>query len=500
LLTEMSETLEHPPLATPEAPHPLGHRRVFRTWWPLAASWFLMGFENPAIAAVVSRMAEPKINLAAYGGLVFPLTLMIEAPIIMLLAASTALSRDWTSYLKLRRFMNWMGGTLTVLHVIMAATPVYDLLARSVIHAPEEIIGPARMGLLITIPWTWSIAYRRFNQGVLIRFGQSLKVGIGTGVRFAADAIVLAIGYAVGGTSGIVIAACTLVAGVVSEAVYAHFAVRRTLREQLMPAPALERPLTTRAMLEFYIPLSLTQVLLLLTSPIGSAAMSRMPLALESLAVWPVVSSVNYITRGFGGAYNEVVVALIEERRSTRVLRRFGVGLGVASTALLALIMIPPVADWVFAGLLNLADPLPRIARTSLFALLPLPAFAVAQSYFQGVILHSRRTRSITESVALFLALATVLLVVGAIWGTLTGIYFTLLAFSGGELLRIFWLWLRSRDARRRLRERDRLVEPATDADSRNISRPGVRKKTCAGDLHLASRGPGDAAVPDDRH
>ena len=58
------------------------------------------------------------------------------------------------------------------------------------------------------IPWTWSIAYRRFHQGVLIRFGHSLKVGLGTVVRFSADATVLAIGYFLGGLPGIAIAAC----------------------------------------------------------------------------------------------------------------------------------------------------------------------------------------------------------------------------------------------------------------------------------------------------
>lgn len=477
----MSEPTKQPPIATPEEPspsggaplaiaatedahaaaegrgdtRPLGQRRIFRTWWPLAASWILMGFEGPAITAIVSRLADPTINLAAYGGLVFPLTLMIEAPIIMLLAASTALSRDWPSYLKLRRFMNLMGAGLTLLHVIMVATPVYDLLARYVIHAPEQIIGPGRIGLLITIPWTWAIAYRRFHQGILIRFGHSLKVGIGTGMRFAADAFVLALGYYVGKASGIVIAACTLVAGVVTEAVYVHFAVRKTLRDQLKPAPVLEHPLTTRAMLAFYIPLSLTQILLLLTSPIGSAAMSRMPLALESLAAWPAVMAVNYITRGFGGAYNEVMVALVEGKRSTPVLRRFGVGLAVTSTVLLGILMIPPVGNAVFARLLHLAPPMPEIARTSLFILIPMPAFAVVQSYFQGVILHSRKTRSISESVALFLIVASALLVGGVLWGGMTGLYFTLLAFLAGECLRIFWLWLRSRAARGHLRERD---------------------------------------------
>ena len=433
-------------------------RRVFRTWWPLAASWILMGFENPAISAIVSRLADPKVNLAAYGGLVFPLTLMIEAPVIMLLAASTALSRDRASFLKLRRFMNWLGVGLTALHIIVVATPLYYVLARSVIHAPEEIVDPARIGLLITIPWTWSIAYRRFHQGVLIRFGRSLQVGLGTGVRFTADATVLAVGYLVGSVSGIVIAACTLVAGVVSEAVYVHLAVRRTVREHLRPAFKVERTLSTRALLNFYIPLSLTQVLLLLVNPIGSAAMSRMPLALESLAVWPVIASAGYIARAFGGAYNEVVVAMVEEERSTPVLRRFGFGLAFGATTVLLVLMIPAVGKAIFVGLLGLVDPLPRLAQVGLYLLLPLPALTVLQSYLQGVILHSRRTRAIGESVGLFLVLACTLLVIGSVWGTFAGIYFALLSFTLGEILRTFWLWMRSRDARRYLRERDAAV------------------------------------------
>ena len=332
---------------------------------------------------------------------------------------------------------------------------MYDLLARTIIHAPEEIIHPARIGLLITIPWSWSIAYRRLHQGVLIRFGHSLKVGIGTGVRFAADAMVLAIGYSVGGVPGIVVAACTLVAGVMSEATYVHFAVRRTLREELKPSPPAALPLTTKAMLDFYVPLSLTQVLLLVASPIGSAAISRMPLALESLAAWPIVGSVNYIMRGFGGAYNEVVVALAEERRSTRSLRSFGFSLAVASTALLALLIIPAAAHAVFAGLLDLVDPLPKMAWRCLFIILPMPTISVAQSYFQGMILNSRRTRSIPESVGLFLVVVGIVLVAGVLWGAVTGLYFALGAFTLGELLRTFWLWFRSREARRRLRERD---------------------------------------------
>ena len=42
--------------------------------------------------------------LLTFGSVVFPLALLVEAPIIMLLAAATALVRDRDSYRKLHRF------------------------------------------------------------------------------------------------------------------------------------------------------------------------------------------------------------------------------------------------------------------------------------------------------------------------------------------------------------------------------------------------------------
>ena len=40
---------------------------------------------------MVARLDNPDIHLAAYSGIVFPLALVIESPIIVLLTAATAL-------------------------------------------------------------------------------------------------------------------------------------------------------------------------------------------------------------------------------------------------------------------------------------------------------------------------------------------------------------------------------------------------------------------------
>ena len=127
----------------------LSQKRIFSTWWPLAMSWLFMSLELPALSAVIARLEDPEIHLAAYGGVVFPLALIIEAPVIMLLAASTALSKDWPSYLKLRNYMIAAGVTLTALHIAIAFTPLYYVVVEGIIGAPPEIVEPARIGLMI---------------------------------------------------------------------------------------------------------------------------------------------------------------------------------------------------------------------------------------------------------------------------------------------------------------------------------------------------------------
>src|SRR5262245_48494125 len=47
----------------PAPPGTLSMRNVFSTWWPLAASWLMMGLELPAVSAVIARLADPEIHL-----------------------------------------------------------------------------------------------------------------------------------------------------------------------------------------------------------------------------------------------------------------------------------------------------------------------------------------------------------------------------------------------------------------------------------------------------
>ena len=203
--------------------------RVFKTWLPLMASWMLMSVELPFINAVVARLANQEINLAAYGGIIYPLALIIEAPIINLLAASTALSRDWDSYQRLKKIMLWMGGALTVIHVLIAFTPLYDFIVNVILHSPAEVVEPGRIGLMFMLPWSASIGYRRFQQGAMIRHGRSRMVGQTTMVRLCVVAVVLGAGYLAKTIPGATLAGMAQGLGVLAEAIYAGIMIKKAL-------------------------------------------------------------------------------------------------------------------------------------------------------------------------------------------------------------------------------------------------------------------------------
>jgi hypothetical protein len=328
---------------------------------------------------------------------------------------------------------------------------LYYVVVEGLIGVPGEIVEPARIGLMLMLPWTWAIAYRRFQQGVLIGFGYSGAVGVGTLVRLAAGGLVLGLGYFTHLLPGVAVGALAQALGVISEAVYAGIRVRPVLRNELAQAAVTER-LTWRTFADFYVPLALTSLITLLWQPVGSAALSRMPDALNSLAAWPVVSGLIMLLRSFGIAYNETVVALLDKENAWHSLRRFTAWMALATTALQLLVVATPLAEFYFARFSALPANLVVLAKAAIWLALPMPALAVLQSWFQGAILVGRRTRGVPESVMVFFGTALVVLGIGVAAGRWTGLFVSIIGFMLASFTQMAWLWFRSRPVLERLR------------------------------------------------
>ena len=428
----------------------LNYRKILTTWLPLVASWTLMSMELPAINAIVARLTNPEINLAAYGGFVFPIALTIEAPIIMLLAASTALSRDWESYQKLRKITLWMGGILGLLHLVIAVTPMFDFIANVILQVPAELVEPGRAAFLVMLPWTPAIAFRRFQQGAMIRFGHSHAVGETTLVRLITVSIILTIGITTKAIPGAVLAGLAQGLGVTSEAIFAGLRIRKFFPD-IKSTPKSEQALTIKRFMSFYIPLALTSSLWLLWQPLISGSVSRMPDPIESLAIWSVVTGLLFMIRSPGVAYNEAVVALIEEPGSFPKLKKFSWIASLITTAIAAIFVLTPLSRMWFTAGANLKPGDVDIARLTLVLGLPLGVLSVYISFFQGIIVNREKTGPVAEAVVLFLIILTAILVTGVVTDFAKGVYVASGAFSAAHLAQALWLLVRSRKQRHNL-------------------------------------------------
>src|SRR5688500_1931310 len=112
-------------------------------WIPLALSFELMVAEGPVLQGAIGRLPNPELHLAAWG-LTMALAMLVESPVIMLLATSIALVRNASSYRALWRFMLTVNIVCTSLAAVMAFTPLLDLVAGRIMGQPQALIDASR--------------------------------------------------------------------------------------------------------------------------------------------------------------------------------------------------------------------------------------------------------------------------------------------------------------------------------------------------------------------
>jgi hypothetical protein len=160
----------------------LSQKQILRFWYPLALTWLMMAMEGPFIGAIVARLPDATFNLAAYG-VAFSLGLIIEAPIIMILSAATALIKSRQNYEKLWQYTNILNLMITLIMAIILIPAVFDVIALRILGLEAAIAELTYEATFALLPWPAMIGIRRFYQGLMIRRGYTINVSYGTAIR-----------------------------------------------------------------------------------------------------------------------------------------------------------------------------------------------------------------------------------------------------------------------------------------------------------------------------
>lgn len=373
----------------------LTQKRIFKFWSPLALTWLMMSVEGPLIAAIIARMPEAIYNLGAYG-IAFSIGLIIEAPIIMIMSASTALTTDIISFRKLRAVTYALNILLTLGMFFVLVPVVFDLITISLLNLPIELRDLTYSATMLLLPWPAAIGYRRFYQGILIRYERTRLVTYGTVIRLGTMVTTAIAGYSIGSLSGAEVGTLALSVGVIFEAIASRIMANPVIK-QLKAENEAEKTLSYRDIINFYFPLALTSVISLAVHPMVTFFVSGGKNAIESLAVLPVINSFIFIFRSLGLSFQEAAIALLKKDLSGfRPLLKFFMRLGLFLIFSLILITNTPLMEYWF---IYVAD-LPRELLT--FAWLPtrilaiIPFLSLLISFQRAILVNGRRSSPIS--------------------------------------------------------------------------------------------------------
>ncbi len=408
-------------LGTADRGKVLSYGEIFIFWFPLGLMWLMMAAEQPALTAVIARMADAEANLAAFG-VVFALALVAESPIIQMLSAATALAGHRENYRLLLRFMHIMAALLTAGHLIVGLTPLYDLIVSGILNVPDNVMETSRLPFIVMAPFSAAVGYRRLWQGVLIRNGKTWVVPVSMILRLVILAVVLGLGFSRWSLSGALLASIALSLGVIGAAIAAGVLNRFFVTPYLRDAGPDDEILGWHGLMQFYVPLSLTTVVFLVARPVMTFGIARAPMPERSLAVWPVLNAYLFMFNSLALSHQETAIALLKEHpRSIERLKRFTAVLAIVLTGGMLISGLTPLGTWWFATVSGLSPRLLEMTRVPLLILALVPALVTYKAWYRAHYVGNGRTRVLAEGVVVYTIALFVLVFAGSSFIPLAG-------------------------------------------------------------------------------
>lgn len=422
--------------------NPLNYKKIFILWVPLAAMWILMGIEMPMINAVIARLVNAKANLAAFG-VTLSISLIIESPVIHLLATGTALADNKKNYRKLLLFMNILAFSLTLFHLIIGLTPLYTLLLKYIIKVPADIIPASRKAFIWMFPWSAAVGYRRLWQGVLIRYGKTKVIPLTMTARLIATSAILIAGFYFPQISGAEVGGIALSLGVIAGAVSSYIFVHPVIKG--LSTKEESEFLSWNKLISFYYPLALTNFVTFIVRPVLSFGIARAAFPLESLAIWPVITSLMFLFRSMTLGYQEVAVSLLRGPGDFKPLSRFAMYLGLTLGAAFFLVSATPASTFWFKYAAGLENDLLIFTRIPTMIVSVIPIVTAMISWYRGILIYSHKTGIIARAVFLNSIILLVIILTGPFIFNVSGAVIAAVAYMFSMVAEALFLKIKTK-------------------------------------------------------
>lgn len=420
------------------------YRHLLVFFLPLALSSSMMTLEPLIINTALARAANAELALAAYS-VVFSIALVVEAPVIMLVSAATALGRSRAAFRRLFRFMLLLGGATVAIGFFVALTPLYNWLVVDIMQVPVEVARVARPAQIVMSIWSFPVAWRRTLQGVLIAHDHTPIVAAATVVRVTGLVVALWIGSLLIPDRMLLAAAIAMQVSVLAEAIFVTPSALRVARS--LPEQGDKPLFSWRWLIAFYQPLAVMTLLRMIARPVLTAGVAAAQMPQRSLAAWSVVWSVTMLPFGVTMGLEQVAIAKGTGPAAMARVRRFVWGVGLVLSAVLALLFMTPLVRPVLALAFDLAPDMEPLVIMGLRWLVLMPVLQSLQGLLRGNAIGQERTRDTRTALAVALVATAAVTVLGPRLTTWSGVFIGVAITILAAVAETGWLAWRERRA-----------------------------------------------------
>ena len=195
---------------------PFELRDLWRFYRPLLATTILRQSMRPLLNAGIAAALLPVASLAAWP-VTWGLAVLVTGPAWSLQQLTTAMVTDHHSYRRVRNFSLSLTVFFTLLMVLVAFTPLYDLVMAGVYNLSPELRTLARPATQVLAVLPLFMGVQGFLRGVLIRSGRTGKVRAAMTVNVVTLGVTLILGTTALAPTGVLLAAIATMLGNAAE-------------------------------------------------------------------------------------------------------------------------------------------------------------------------------------------------------------------------------------------------------------------------------------------
>lgn len=358
-------------------------KAVTRFYLPLVATSYLLTATNPLLAAALARSMDPATALAGYG-VAFALIGVIYAPLLVVQQVAAQRLLSVGDIAPVRRFTAVVGLLLSALAALVAFTPVGIWIFREIVGVQDAILDEALSAMTVLWPVPALTGVRALHQGRLVAGHRTRPIAVATGARTGVLAVVA---FSLTLTpAGAWLGGMAFTLGLAAEALLVAIAPAAV---PVKPEAAEVEGEGEDRLLSFSTPLMVNVVLWWSTPLIINSVLARTPEPDCSIAAFTVVEAVAWFLSAPVGQLQHASLALVDCRAAHRRVQRFAFGLVVAVTAVMGILSIPAIREWILWNGFRLDPSLLEPAGMAFPVAALYPALYGHRQYYQGMFVRA---------------------------------------------------------------------------------------------------------------